>query len=298
MESIIPQLFDLEDKDNWKSYLDEEGYVVIKNVLNDDDYNNALSTFKKEWKTICPDFDFDNTDTWTEGNCVPLHSGWYYGMINGCGFGQSEFQWMLRTNSNILDIWKTVHDTNELVVSFDGMSVFLSPSQEGIMYHTDQHPSDTLYSVQGSYNFFPVDVLDAGFVVVPKSHKTFTSNHPETYNFICVDDEDEHLLNAKHLMIPKNCFVLWNSKTIHSSIGMDIKKNIEFNRLTSYMCYFPKALRSEDAKLQRIQGYLDADNCSHYAIHHQRKPNRNNEKKLVPKLNEDGTIPANIMELI
>lgn len=297
MESIDAQLFRLKDKIEWMKYLREEGYVVIKDILDTEQYVDTLNMFKKDWNTICPKFDFESTSTW-DNNCEPLHSGWGVGMVNGHGFGQSDCQWKLRTHPNILDIWKTVHNTDELVVSYDGLSMFISPYQNGIMYHIDQHPRDELYSIQGAYNFFKVDTLDAGFVVVPKSHKTYTSSLPDTYNFIQINDEDEHLTRAKHLLIPQNCFVLWNSKTIHSSIGMCESRGVELNRLTSYICYFPKSLRDEEVKQSRIDGYHNGDNCSHYAIYHQKKYNNGTEQKLKPTLDEDGCIPIDRLHLI
>ena len=297
MESISSKVYDLHDSNLWLKHLEDEGYAVIQNVLDEHDYESLLKIFEKEWKEMCPNFDFQNIDTWTYENVEPLHSGWYYGMVNGHGFGQSDFQWGLRTNSRIIDIWKKVHNTEDLVVSFDGLSIFLSYSQEGIRYHTDQHPNDSLYSIQGAYNFYPVGMMDSGFIVVPKSHKTHKSKCPDEYKFITVEDEDPHLLNAIHLQIPKNCFVLWNSKTIHSSIGMD-GKTCEWNRLTSYLSYFPKSLRSETIKNKRIEAYKNGINCSHYAIYHHPKQNPRNQKKLTPLLNKDGSIPPERLKLI
>ena len=44
------------------------------------------------------------------------------------------------------------------------------------------------------------------------------------------------------------------------------------NRLTSYITFFPKSLRTEEIKQLRIQGYMNAENCSHYAFLHKKKP--------------------------
>jgi len=299
MKFEFAKIFDLEKSDSWLNYLDEYGYVVIGDILDETSYDNLLQMFKDEWNVMCPDFDFEDKKTWKMENIEPLHSGWNYGMINGHGFGQSDFQWGLRTHKNILKIWEKVHKTEDLVVSFDGLSVFLSQYQEGIMYHTDQHPNDdSLYSVQGAYNFFPVTDSDAGFVVVPKSHKTFNTKCPIEYKFITVDDDDPILEDAIFLKIPKNCFVLWNSKTVHSSIGMEEYKSDNFNRLTSYLCYFPKKLRNEKVKEKRIKGYYNGDNCSHYAIYHQPKSNPKDQNKLTPLLNDDKGIPLERLALI
>ena len=40
--------------------------------------------------------------------------------------------------------------------------------------HIDQNPNNNIYSIQGSYNFMPVNNDDAGFICIPKSHITFS----------------------------------------------------------------------------------------------------------------------------
>ena len=150
------------------------------------------------------------------------------------GLGQSDFQWGLRTNPKIREIWEKLYQTKELVVSFDGFSLFLSKEQNAETWlHIDQHPTDPLYSVQGAYNFFPVGEEDAGFIVVPGSHITYNALNVEKHRkFILIEEDDPHREKAVKLIIPENCFVLWNSKTIHANTGMGMMKSKEINRLT------------------------------------------------------------------
>ena len=70
-------------------------------------------------------------------------------------------------------------------MSYDGFSVFVSRKQQSKFWlHIDQHPQDKLYSVQGAYNFLPVGEADAGLLVVPKSHKTYTDAPAKAKQFI------------------------------------------------------------------------------------------------------------------
>ena len=115
--------------------------------------------------------------------------------------------------------------------------------------------------------------------------------------FLIADEDDPHVSRAVKLLIPKNCFVLWNSKTLHASVGMDESKRLEFNRLTSYITYFPKAERSEEVYGERIYGYYDGDNCSHYATRHDPKPPMygfNSFRTLKPYLNESEDVSDDI----
>ena len=139
---------------------------------------------------------------------------------------------------------------------------------------------------------------DAGFVVVPESHKTYTPNVSHKKNWIVVD-QDTFKSEAKKLLIPENCFVIWNSKLIHANEGMK-KGSKGFNRLTAYITYLPKELRSEDIKQKRIEAYKNAETTSHWANKCEIKrypydfgPNyeKKNFKKIQSRLGSNGEIP-------
>lgn len=297
METYTPILFNVEDDIYWKDYLDKYGFVVIKDVLDDKSYTELLEQFYYDWNTVTPKFNFKDKTTWTYENS-PM--AWDIGMITGYGLGHSKFQWGLRTQPDILDIWKRLHDTEDLVVSYDGFSVFFSPEQQSdVWLHVDQNPKDTLYSIQGAYNFFPVNEDDAGFIVVPGSHKTFNVDVDECYKFIPADPRDYHVDYAVKLLIPNNCFVLWNSKTLHANTGMSYTKDKEFNRLTSYISYFPKIQRPEHILQKRIYGYHNVVNCGHCAIDY--NPKKKTDERfntILPTYDKNGIIPKFIYELI
>jgi len=171
----------------------------------------------------------------------------------------------------------------------------------GTWLHIDQNPKDTLYSIQGGYNFFPVGEEDAGFVVIPGSHRTtFETDIDGNRKFIMLDKDDPYAKEAVKLLIPKNSFVLWNSKTVHASTGM--RKAKELNRLTSYITFFPKELRSEEMLERRKKGYLDGDNCGHYAIYYNAKgePYWDNTLfgRIEPRLDEESNIPEERLIII
>ena len=321
-----PPTFTRDQTDDWKKHLDEEGYVVIRNILSPIDHNNIFYTFMKDWGHVSPGFDIADTKTWNIDNC-PLIYGKGMGVFNG--FGQSDFMWNLRLNKNIIDLYKEIHSTDELVVSMDGFSVFVSEEQQTKSWlHIDQNPCNPIYSIQGAYNHLPIGENDAGFVVVPKSHKTFTPDVSHKRDWIMHDNQEEIKKESVKLLIPGNCFTLWNSKLIHANKGMTKKKKIkkkekkekkdkkdkkeeqkirQFNRLTAYITYLPKILRSEDVLGKRICAYRTSETTSHWAnkCELKRYPfgfgKRYKERgfgNIVARLNKDGDIPADRLELI
>lgn len=300
--SLTPILHDFADSVGWKQHLEEEGYVVISSVLSEDEYQTAFELFKKDWNYVTPRFDFEDKATWGIEN-APLMYGKGMAVFNG--FGQSDFMWYLRTLDKFKDIFKTIHETEELVTSMDGFSVYLSDKQKSKSWlHVDQNPKNPLYSIQGSYNFLPVTEEDAGFVIVPRSHLDYTPIVKHDKSWIMCPDE-QHLKESKKLLIPKNCFMLWNSKLIHANQGMT-KKTTELNRLTAYISYLPKSLREPDILEAKIRAYIASETTSHwsnkcelkkYPFGFGKRYEERGYNKIVPKL--DGyDIPPERLELL
>ena len=153
-KSYYPTLFEQSDRDSWKDHLDKRGFVVIKDILNHSSVETSLNQFKSDWKTVAPDFSFTDVETWKVKN-TPIM--WSKGMCVFSGLPQSDFMWGLRLNSNIQTVFKHVYDTNELVCSLDGMSVFLDTTHKSKSWlHVDQNPKNTIYSIQGAINMLPV----------------------------------------------------------------------------------------------------------------------------------------------
>jgi len=298
---LTPTLFDITNT-NWMEYLKKEGYVVIKNIINDTEHDVIVETFKEEFKTVSTKFDWKNTSTWIPGNSPMV---WCKSSVVFNGFGQSETMWKLRINSKIQKPFKMIFNTDELATSYDGLSLFLTKKQKSVKWlHQDQRSSDDRLSIQGSVNLMPVSEKDAGFVVVPKSHKTHITL-PGKVDWVMLDKADPHYHNAFKLLIPANCLVLWNSKTIHANTHMT-KKIMEINRLTAYITYVPKSRQTPEIIEKRRAGYLSADTTSHWADRHEVKqiPWRLKSKylkrsfvDLKPRL-IDGNIPKEYLKII
>lgn len=297
-------IFSIDDKTNWKKFLDEEGYVVINNILTNDEKINYFNIFKNDFNKVSPNFNFNDKNTWIKDN-IPLM--YAKGMALYSGLPQCDSMWYLRLNKNINKIFQYVHKTENLITSMDGFSMFLKKDQKPSLWlHIDQNPNNNIYSIQGSYNYFKVENNDSGFLVVPKSHKKYNPKITHKRNWIVLTDEEKKTLNIKKLIIPENCFTLWNSKTIHCNIGMN-KNIIELNRLTSYITMFPKELETDEIRSKRINAYLNSEGCSHWAFLCEIKKypfgfkTRYENKgfiKYKSKLNENGNIPDERLKII
>ena len=70
-----------------------------------------------------------------------------------------------------------------------------------------------------------------------------------------IDKKDPIYNNAVKLIIPENCLVLWNSKTLHTNTSM-LGKEKKFDRLTAYITFCPRIRQSAIIKMETTAYFL------------------------------------------
>lgn len=263
INNIQPPLFSKNDKESWLKYLDEEGFVVIQNILTEDEKKKSLDLFVKDMKIVSSNFDKDVPESLIIDNTPTMFNK---GMAVFNGFGQSDFMWNIRLNPTIKNIFSIIHKTDDLCVSLDGFSLFVSSLQQSKPWlHIDQNEKNPINSIQGAFNHLPVTEKDAGFICIPKSHKTNFGETSHQKDWIVFDNQKELFSNSVKLLIPENCLVLWNSRLVHSNIGMNKKLPNHLNRLTAYISFLPKYLRSENVLQKKCDAYKNGSGTSHWS---------------------------------
>ena len=113
---------------NWiKKELEEKGYVVIPKVLSQEQIIEYRAEFDK-WYNSIPNLKKLH-------NIIDPH-----GIFKYHEAGHQYMAWACRTNPKIIEIFKYLWNTNELVVSFDG-TCYLSKEvskKDNYWTHTDQ----------------------------------------------------------------------------------------------------------------------------------------------------------------
>lgn len=305
--NVTPPTFNVNSPD-WEKFLDENGYVVFSNILTDVEYNDYFDQFKKDFTSVSPKFNFDNKSDWSIKTAPIMFSK---GMGVFSGFGQADFMWKLRLNSNIQAPFKRLYETDDISTSMDGFSVFFSKDQDPkCWHHVDQNPHNHILSYQGQYNFLKCDPQDAGFVIAPGTHKTYKPNVEHNRDWIVLPPSDPYYSKSAliKLVLPKNCFTVWSSKLIHANTGMAKTNNtIHLNRVTCYVAFQPRSNVPETIRQRKIKAYYDADTCSHWANQCVIKKypfgfgpqyEAKNFNKIVPTLNENGEIPEERLAII
>ena len=58
MKTFAPKLFEKQNSYQWKQYLDENGFVVLRNILSKEKMIQYFKLFAKDWKYVSPNFNF------------------------------------------------------------------------------------------------------------------------------------------------------------------------------------------------------------------------------------------------
>ena len=254
-------------------YLESEGYVIIKNALTANEASKTLDLLWDYLENLGTGIDRTNPMTWSDDKWPTCAHG---GIIPSYGIGHSEAQWFVRGVPNVKKAFAKVWGTNDLLTSFDGVSLWrpwnIDPSwktQSGqAWFHIDQHPISKpgKQCIQGLINLLPTSKEIGGNVVIPKSHNFF-KDLPEEYK-----ERVERLpLDIDHFRFPHDDpklssepavmahmepgdMLLWDSRTIHcSSSGSSLPDGTnDLIRAASLICMMPKKLSSKEILDKRI----------------------------------------------
>jgi len=233
--------------------------------------------------------------TWNNNNFPSM--GLKRGVISGLGSGQSPFLWFSRLLPRVKTAYSKIWETDELVVSFDGMSIFRPPDFDanweingGNWFHLDQNGINKKgrVCVQGQVNYFDAGDKDGGLVVVPRSHKSFANifeNHPQLAigkgDFIMLTKGGPNSVwnqELKDLQPIKVCaqagdLTLWDSRTVHCNAGPqpigfipDVKKGETWSlrRIAAYVCMSPRSKVTPEISQARHRAVRLNMTCNHW----------------------------------
>ena len=215
-----------------KQTLNDNGYCIIPNILSIDEVNTSKQLFFN-WKKTIKNHDYIH-------NAISPHGIYKFHEI-----GHQEHSWYIRTLPQIMNLYKSLWDCDELIVSFDGTCYIPQElsKKDNVWTHTDQSPKKTgFHCYQGFVSL--TNNKERTLVVYEKSHllheKYFKDRNIMSSNNWQLIDHDflDTIKNSKKILeVPSGSLVLWDSRTFHQNqYG---KPNSE-ERLVQYLCYFPK----------------------------------------------------------
>lgn len=197
-----PSSEDHADVPSYLKDLEELGYCVIPQVLSASEtellYQRVWHEYiEKAW----PNCRMDDRSNWKEA--FPMHNK--VGIFAGPA-GQIQVMWDLRQDSRIVDLFARIWNTNDLIVSMDGLSLMCPPeireghyelwphvdqailTRQDNVAHNNNPPIDFVsesslrtkpFTIQGQFLFEDSFDGDGGFYCIPKSHLKFKEFAPK-----------------------------------------------------------------------------------------------------------------------
>tara|TARA_B100000902_G_scaffold399948_1_gene473899 strand:+ start:12296 stop:13180 length:885 start_codon:yes stop_codon:yes gene_type:complete len=239
--------------------LKEDGYTIIHNVY----YNDEIIEYWKEfnlWHTNVPELEELH-------NLIDFN-----GIFKHHQVGHQRFTWLARTNPKILNIFKQLWNTEDLVCSFDGCCYY-SPEYIGKPHywtHTDQSSRKKgVYCYQSflslTNNSERTLLLYKGSHLLHEDYfTTMKIDEPKDWNILDQNYVNELAEDKIYLNVKKGDLVIWDSRTFHQNCCGDLNCNEE--RLVQYLCYLPKNNEKNDTKQQkqRRKFYENLRTTSHW----------------------------------
>jgi hypothetical protein len=308
-------------------FLEENGYVVIDNVISRDETEQLRIRLWKEYiEKSWPQVKLDEFDTWNEH--FPIHNDM---AIFAGNAGHAQVLWDVRQNPAVAQIFATIWNCtiDDLIVSFDGFSL-MCPSElrqpptpifgnnSKYPMHVDQtldfneSKSDFLgksnlssdpWTIQGQFLFEDSEENDGGFYCIPKSHHDFANFAKDIQKINQVDyfnnkfKEDQH----KHVQAKKGSVILWDSRTIHwnqfpssdrnndrnNNRNNDRNNNLHRTRNVCYICYVPKNRLDLTNTMIRKEAFYYKLSTGHNPSHVQIKPSVKEIESQYSRFTED-----------
>ncbi len=269
---------------NVNSYLDTHGVAVIPNVLTQEECINYRNRIWTELKHVTQDrFDINNENTWREFyKFYPLHSM----LLQHFSLGHMQPVWDIRSHNKVCKsfekLWNT--DKNDLLVSFDGLSIHLPPEKtnkgwfHNEWYHTDQSSHKIgKHCIQGMVNLYDVNDNDATLSILEKSHNYHQSffednnidNKSDWYK-LKNDDEKKYFINkgCKQYAVKAKAgsLILWDSRTFHCGKECNKDRENENFRMVIYVCMMPRnTVTDPKALIKKRKAFENLRITSHWA---------------------------------
>ena len=248
---------DSDKSHNYRTDLQTKGFAIIPGVLGTFELAEAIGSFRDTKPTI--------TDAPPHG----IHQHWQA--------GHSRHSWLIRTNPQVLRVWRDILAADRLIVSFDGYChIDKSDCRKDTSWvHTDQSPARGQFA--GYQGFVSLtDNSERTFVCYEGSHlqhyqyfadRDFKNNTKHfTRDFHKIDKAylSANLHRRKVLTVKAGDMVVWDSRTFHQNqYG---KPNSE-ERLVQYVSYQNRQSKANTTANQnkRLKYFNARRTTSHWA---------------------------------
>jgi len=226
--------------------LEENGYTIIHNVYN----NEEIEEYKREFF-----YWYKNTKDVEKLHQV-IHGN---GIFKYFEIGHQRFTWLARTNPKIINIFKELWNSDELVTGFDGCCYYPSDYKREEIYWTHTDQSSHKKGRHCLQSFLSLTNNNERSLLIYKGSHNLHEHYFKTLNIDaprdwCVLDKNYvSNLEDKKICVKVNAgdLVVWDSRTFHQNTCGDL--NCDEERLVQYLCYLPKNNIKNDKIQQNLR---------------------------------------------
>jgi hypothetical protein len=243
---------------NIKTELINKGYVIIPNILTEDEIK-TIKSLHDTWRASIPNHDKIH-------NTIDPH-----GIYKHHEAGHQRHAWLIRTNPKVQHVFKYLWNCDKLTTGFDG-SCYINKETtkpDKLWTHTDQAPNkEGLVCYQSFVSL--TSNKERTLVVYEGTHKLHNEyfkskgiNHSKNWQLIDEANLDIIQPLKRTLDVPAGSLVLWDSRCFHQNqYG---KPNSE-ERIVQYICMLPdnNKLNSNSMKAKRLKYFEERRTTSHW----------------------------------
>jgi len=195
-----------------------------------------------------------------------------HGVMNKYQVAHQPFMWDIRTNPKVQQVFKDLYNTNDLVVSFDGVGYIPGSlkRRDSDWLHFDQKPTQPDFLVYQSFVSFSNNT-DRVFRCVPRSNQFFKTyferkpaKGPAFHKIPSLAEFNQVIgqnLVVKDIPVDKGQMVIWDSRLLHQNVyGPEGE-----HRLVMYVSYRPRSGMSAAEERKRIKYFEDKRATTHWA---------------------------------
>lgn len=219
--------------------LKHDGYCVLRGVLNRETVRDLALMVAEE---------FDTLPHMAHSNAI----------------------WTLRTLDVVRGLFERIHETTDLIVSFDGVT-FRRPGQQGLVlgHHVDQTQNET-HCFQALVALTPSNEATGTLELLRGSHRrhrdtlrAWCPEEPPVWQYMEVGAESD-LFGACEAIRPDltpGDVAIWDSRTVHA---VSPPTDVRTSRLVAYICMVPRAWAPSSTQRRRRAAFLRGASSTHW----------------------------------
>ncbi|KAG7285026.1 hypothetical protein NEMBOFW57_009644 [Staphylotrichum longicolle] len=256
-----------------------DGFCVVKGAVpreRADQYAEEMHKYVETFKGGLG-FKRDDPSTYLEKHMPVINEK---GMCLGYGIAHESFAWGVRQEPGVIDAFAKVYDTEDLIVSFDGVNLAYPRSdlkRNTPWPHQDQDPEKPGFRcLQGLVNLLPNGDNDGGLIVCKGAHllsEEFHAEFKDEPDKIWAWTKEWYGFTDKGMkwLADKGCewikvnaepgdLLLWDSRTPHYNLS----PSGTAPRFCVYTCYMPVADATQEELIRKKGAFETTQSTTHW----------------------------------